>query len=777
MSRGTRWAELVVRHAWVVVVLVMLVTVAMVGGTRRLHTDFSIEASLPAHHPFVEIDKRIRSQFGGRNTMIVAIVPREGDVWRPEALELVRSMTLVALRLPNVIAQNVVSLAAPSVRYVEESGGAITTDYLMRDVPKSPEDIATLRKKVEDDPQLRGLLVTPDQKAALLFLDFWETATPEAVFASVQGLVAPYENRGFDIYYSGEAAAVMSNLEQTREIGWRIPLTFLVIALMLLLSFRSVQGMFVPMLTATLSTIWALGIMGYTGIAIDGWNGAVPILLIAVAAAHSAQMLKRYAEEVARSHDNREAAIASTAVMGPVMIAAGATAALGFASLALFGVRSVGNFGLSCAYGIGSAVILEMTFIPALRSLIPAPRHLPSEGGATQRLLTALHRAIFSGRGRPILIGTGVAIALALLGLTRIRTYGSTREYLPPDSIARRNLEAIEKHFEGTVTMTILYEGPPGSARTLELVHHLAALEDELARDPLVLRTASLADLAKTLHKVFNADDPQPYRLPDSQELLAQLMFLGESPAFERFTDRALSKALLLCYLRDDDSARVGPLVERVQAWLRKNPPPAGVEVLVAGGVGPTVLAVQEHTTHGKLLNMLLVLVVIYAVSSVVLRSPVAGLYVISPIVLTVLLLFGLLGWTGIRLDMGSASVIAMAAGIGADYSIYFLYRLREERRRLPTDEAAFGAALHTSGRAVLFVAASIGAGFAVMGFSKYMGLRLFGTLMPTAMAFSCLAALSIMPVLVLRARPSFIFGRGGAADGVSPAPRRASGE
>ena len=141
-------------------------------------------------------------------------------------------------------------------------------------------------------------------------------------------------------------------------------------------------------------------------------------------------------------------------------------------------------------------------------------------------------------------------------------------------------------------------------------------------------------------------------------------------------------------------------------------------------------------------------------------RSAAGGLYVVCPIVVTVIQLFGVLGWTGTKFDMGSSSVISMAAGIGADYAIYFLYRLREERRRLASDEAAFGAALQTSGRAILFVASSIAAGFAVMAFSRYLGLRLFGTLMPTAMVISGLAALSIMPVLVLRTRPAFVFGR-----------------
>jgi predicted RND superfamily exporter protein len=250
-----------------------------------------------------------------------------------------------------------------------------------------------------------------------------------------------------------------------------------------------------------------------------------------------------------------------------------------------------------------------------------------------------------------------------------------------------------------------------------------------------------------------------PYRVPESQELVSQLIFLGESPAFERFTDRSYAKGLIVAYLESDDSALVGPLVAHLQDWTRAHPAPAGTRLLIAGGAGPTVLAVNEHTTVGKLLNTLVVLFTIYLVSSIVLRSASGGLYVITPIVVTIIQLFGVIGWTGIRLDMGSASMIAMAAGIGADYAIYFLYRLREEHLRRASDEEALSVAMATSGRAVLLVAASIGAGFAVMAFSPFLGMQLFGTLMPTAMGLSCLAALSLMPVLVMRTRPAFVFG------------------
>lgn len=773
MSLLERYTRFLVRHAVAILVLIAAVTGTIAGGMSKLETHFDVEASLPADHPFITIDKKIRAAFGGRNTVMVGIIPKTGDVWQPAVLDVVRDFTLAALRLEGVMAHTVVSLAAPSVRHVEDRGGSLSVDYLMREVPKTPEEMAELRARVEGDPQLAGLLVTPDQRAALVMLDFWHRGANADLARRVLALRDAFADRPVEIRVAGEPMLALSDLEQTAAIAGRIPITFVVIALMLFVSFRNLQGMLIPMLTATLSTIWALGLMGHAGIPIDPWNAAVPILLIAVAAAHSAQMLKRYVEEVARLGDNRAAVLESTVKIGPVMVAAGLTAALGFASLALFGVEAIANFGLSCAFGITSAVILEMTFIPALRAVLPAPRRLAADDGLASVILASLERGVLRRGGRRVLIGSALALLLALAGAAQIRTYGPTREYMPEDSLARRDLEALERHFRGTTTMTLLYEGEAGMAKRADVLAHMEGLRATLDADPLVVRTSTLSDLVKTLHKTFNPEDPNPYRVPESQELISQLIFLGESPAFERFTDRAYSQALVIAYLETDDSALVGPLMHSVEDWLEANPPPEGARVLVAGGMGPTVLAVNEHTTIGKLLNMVAVLFSIYVVASIVLRSPLGGLYVVTPIVVSIVLLFGVLGWTGIRLDMGSATMLAMAAGIGADYAIYFIYRLREERVRTASDAEALSAAMRTSGRAILFVATSIAAGFGAMAYSRFFGMRLFGMLMPTAMLFSCFAALSIMPVLLLRTRPAFIFGRA-PARAAAPLPASA---
>jgi predicted RND superfamily exporter protein len=96
-----RYVRFVVRHRWIVLLLVAIATAFVASGMRKLRTEFSVENSLPSSHPFVQVDKKIRATFGGRRLVIVAIVPKHGDVWQTPVLEVVREFTLAGLRLPS----------------------------------------------------------------------------------------------------------------------------------------------------------------------------------------------------------------------------------------------------------------------------------------------------------------------------------------------------------------------------------------------------------------------------------------------------------------------------------------------------------------------------------------------------------------------------------------------------------------------------------------------------------------------------------------------------
>src|SRR5262245_38264828 len=116
----SRHARLVVHRPWTVLCLALVATAVVASGIGRLAVHLDPEQELPADDPYVSVDRRIREQFGGRNFVAIALVPRAGSVWQPDVLRTVHALTLELLDAPGVIRQNVVSLASPYVRVPAE---------------------------------------------------------------------------------------------------------------------------------------------------------------------------------------------------------------------------------------------------------------------------------------------------------------------------------------------------------------------------------------------------------------------------------------------------------------------------------------------------------------------------------------------------------------------------------------------------------------------------------------------------------------------------------
>src|SRR5262249_59674232 len=99
----------------------------------------------------------------------------------------------------------------------------------------------------------KGMVVTPDQRGAVLIMDFWPGAPAYDLADRTLALGEKFRDRGVDFYFAGEPMMALTDREQSEEMRLRVPLTFAVIALMLLISFRNLQGMLILMLTAALS--------------------------------------------------------------------------------------------------------------------------------------------------------------------------------------------------------------------------------------------------------------------------------------------------------------------------------------------------------------------------------------------------------------------------------------------------------------------------------------------------------------------------------------------
>ncbi len=763
-----RHARFIARHAWAVLAACLCATLIGASGTTRLVFNLDAEQQLPPDHPYIAVDRTIRKEFGGKNVVAIALIPKTGDIWRADVLHRVQEITDELLNAHGVIRQNVVSLSSPYVRVPEDRGGVLTVDYLMKQVPDDAAGIAALRERYRAEPLFKGTVVSDDERAALIISDFYDTSTADEIAADVNAAISKHPTPDIDVAVTG--GPIFENAERVlvQRQGYYFVGTVIAILLVLWLAFGQIQGVVLPSVTAVLSTVLALGIMGFAGIPINAWTASVPVMVVTVAAGHSAQMLKRYYEEFARLGDRVAAVIESTQRIGMVMIAAGTTAGCGFAALSFLGIPTLTHFGIGVACGIFAAVILEMTFMLALRVVWPTGRATTGEGPLprwTAIVLAPMER-VLRRRPRQVVLAFFAVAAAAVAGLPRLVTEVNARNYWSEHIQVGRDLRVFERHFPSTTTLTVLLEGAPDSMRAPQALALMHGLQETMAAVPGVGRTSSLADIIRRTYEVF-APEEAGNGLPADPALVGQLFFLADSPAFERYVDRSYSRSVVLGFLNREDSALTRLVLQRLEGYLNQHPVD-GIHVSLAGGVGPTMLALNDHTVKGKALNIAVVLAVIFTIAGVLLRTPLGGALVTAPLLMSLLVNLGAFSWFGVAFDLSGASIVAIGVGIGADYAIYTLYRLREEFQRTANWDDALAATMATTGRAVMFVALAISAGFGVYLISDFYAFRTLGTFVPLTMMTSCITALMLPTALVALLRPRFIFAARSAPEAVT---------
>ena len=133
------------------------------------------------------------------------------------------------------------------------------------------------------------------------------------------------------------------------------------------------------------------------------------------------------------------------------------------------------------------------------------------------------------------------------------------------------------------------------------------------------------------------------------------------------------------------------------------------------------------------------------------------GLLVLLPLATAALLNLGLMGLTGIPLSLATAAISAMAIGIGADYAVYLIFRIREEFQRTGDLREATAHALETSGKAIAYVATAVGAGYLCLTFSFWKVHVILGGLVALTMVVSSAATVAFLPAVLLRLTPRFL--------------------
>jgi predicted RND superfamily exporter protein/outer membrane lipoprotein-sorting protein len=762
--------------------LVILATLLVTGGLasqlQYLKLVIDPAKTLPQHHPAVTVSEHIEKTFGSKFVVVIGITPKTGDAFQPIVLEKVRRMTDGLRDTPGVVKGNLLSLAARRAKSIHGTSEGMEVHPLMEAVPQTEAGREALRRALQDNPAYLQAIVSQDGRTAAIIAEFLDDPKGfRGIMEKIHAVVDRERDERIDIAIGGLPAALAQIEIYSERMGILFPLALVIIAAIHYEAFRTIQGLLLPLVTGLLAVIWGLGVMGGAGVPMDTFNATTPILILAVAAGHAVQILKRYYEEYHRLRGttampaieaNQAAVVESVTRVGPAMLTAGIVAALGFFSLVVFDIAAIRTFGIFAGIGILNALWLEMTFIPAVRSWLPPPGEREGRLEREERIWDRLTHSIaewVTGPNRThgyVLVG--VFLAVLLVGMFQVTVDNSPKHLFAKSLPFQQDDQTLNAQLGGTNSLYLLVEGRGADAiKDPGVLSAMEATQRFLEQQPYVGKTLSLADFVKRMNRAMHRDDPAYDRIPESRDLIAQYLLLysmsGEPGDFDSYVDYTYQSANIWVFLKTDSSAYFEDLKGRLTDFIGARFGDA-VQVKIGGSVAQGA-AINEAMVQGKILNILQFGGVILLVTALAFRSLAAGLLVLAPLALVVVTNFGVMGWTGVRLDIATAIISPMAVGIGADYAIYLIWRIREELAAGEDERAAFQTALTTAGKAVLFVATAIAGGYLVLVFSWGFYLHLWmGTLIALAMAVSCAVALTVVPALILTLRPRFIFGR-----------------
>ena len=773
-----RYIEWILRYRYLVITLTLVITIAAVIQAKNLNIIIDPNTMLPQSHPYVTTSNQVEKVFGSKYVVMIGITPKEGDIYQSVVLEKVQRMTAAFLQTPGVVKENLLSLSSKRAKNIAGTAEGLEVKPLMSTVPATAAQMTELRESIKKNPVYLNSIVSNDAKTTAILVEFKDGPGGfRAIMDKVDAIVEHERDSLVEINVGGIPSFLARIEIYSERIGFLFPIAILVLSLVLFEAFRTKQGLILPLLTAGLAVAWGVGVMGASGIPMDVFNSATPILILAVATGHAVQLLKRYYEEYFRLREttdlspkaaNNQAVISSLIRVGPVMIAAGVVASLGFFSLVIFKISTVRTFGIFTGIGILAALILEMTFIPALRSILAPPsmveRKREKKISIWDKMTNAIANWVTGNNRRRVYGGVLLFVIITLIGVSRVTVDNSTKSFFSPELIFEKDDKALNGRLGGTNTMYLLVEGANDDAiKNPKILQAIGELQRFLENQPYVGKTVSLADFIMRMNQAMHGDDPAYYKIPDSQELISQYLLLysmsGEPGDFDSYVDYGYRSANLTVFLKTDSSAYIEKLVEKIHAFTALHFD-QNVHIGIGGSV-PQGAALNEVMVYGKILNILQITVVVFIISSLIFRSLVAGMLVLLPLLVAVLANFGLMGWSGIPLNISTSLISAMAVGIGADYAIYLIYRLREELT-MGTDEiTAVRNVIGTAGQAILFVAISVSAGYGVLLLSfGYNIHKWLAILIAEAMIMSSLSALLLIPALILTFRPDFIFRR-----------------
>ena len=284
-----------------------------------------------------------------------------------------------------------------------------------------------------------------------------------------------------------------------------------------------------------------------------------------------------------------------------------------------------------------------------------------------------------------------------------------------------------------------------GDVQNPELLKAMVKAENYMKQSPDIGATQSVADLITEINGLISGER----KIPDSQDQIEQLWFLLDgNEMMSRFVSEDLDQAIIMSRFRSPENESKKEFAAYMTKFINENK--SNDFTIQITGMPFVDITMDRSLVNSQLASLAIAILFVIVVVGLILRSFISGIYATLPIVAAIIILFGFMGLAGIPLNIGTVLVASVALGIGIDYSIHVISHFNYAYKRSGDAILAINETIMVSGKAIMINVLSVAGGFLVLIFSQMVPLQYFGLLIVLSMVGFSLAALTLLPAILI---------------------------
>lgn len=608
-------------------------------------------------------------------------------------------------------------LSVTSVRDLEANGKEISFRSLYSSAAGEREPEARqLRSEIERTPLFRSFLVSKDGGSFVLYLFPKPGANKDHLAQEINETVGTFSGPGISITAVGSPI-----LEHWMKRAGAHDLLFLGL-ISLLIAFilqsvvaRSIRVGLALLLTSIVPTLWTIALFPLVGISMSIYSTVVPIVVMALSTSYGIHLFRRFSET---GHQDMPKALNGVT---PIVVAAGATTMLGFASISFVPIPLLRTLGLMAIPGILFSIVATLFLLPLVLEYVSRDTSIV-ERGRTH----AFRMPEYVGtRAMLVLSVLGVVLAGFAAGIPRVvydyRAGTSFRSASPLGAryatFGRENgglqelIVGIDTGKEYGLVNPAVFGGVASLARSIE----------DFSSEVQVLSFTQLVDWVES--RLATSSSSSTLTMNEIGEDLEMLFSSHSGLRVDSLVDPAYRRTRLIVYFGDNTETpraatlRLERLERRIVSRARADLPKGTTVSLF--GAAEIEKHQSEYLIRSEVYSGVFFFGVLIIVLLLVFRSIGWSLLVAIPLLAGLIFYFGVLGWSGSTFSPMTVFMVAVIMGVGNDDVLFFVLSFRAERRHAPVEEALRRTTAHT-GQAIVQTTVVLAGALCALGLSQF---------------------------------------------------------